>query len=301
MKKIIGAVIPAVTPFDGAGDLRIDWMRQIYDRWNRTRVAGYMSLGSNGEFRALSDDESVVVLKAASEAASPEKVFIAGVGRESLRGTLDFLRRLEAARLRTDYVSVLTPHYFRARMTDEALVGYFTAIADRSPWPVLLYCAPGFANGVCVSPEALCALADHPNIAGIKDTSKDQMEGYLAAVGSRKDFTVMAGSIGNLKTCVKGGGTAGVLSCANYFPNLCARVASELLKDPETPLYPRVKALAASTGGLAGVSGVKAVMGILGYPAGVPRLPVLPCGEALQAEMRSAVEAVPDLLEDDVT
>ncbi len=300
MRTIIGAIIPAVTPFDGDGDLRMDWMRQIYNRWNRTRVAGYMSLGSNGEFRSVSDDEAVAVLKAASEAADPGKVFIAGIGRESLRGTLDFLRRLEAAHLHTDYVSVLTPHYFRARMTDEALIGYFTAIADRSPWPVLLYCAPGFSNGVCISPEALRILADHPNIAGIKDTSKDQMEGYLEAVGGRDDFAVMAGSIGNLKTCVRGGGTAGVLSCANYFPNLCARVASELLLDPETSLYPRVKALAASTGGLAGVSGVKAVMDLLGYPAGIPRLPVLPCSETVRSEMRQAMDAAPDLLADDL-
>ena len=301
MKQIIGAIIPAVTPFDETGDLRLDWMRQIYARWNRSDVVGYMALGSNGEFRALSDDESLAVLRCASEAADPGKVLIAGIGRESLRGTLAFLQSLETAQLRFDYVSVLTPHYFKARMTDEALVGYFTAIADRSPWPVLLYCAPGFANGVCISPDALRVLADHPNIAGIKDTSKDQMGAYLAAAGGRKDFAVMAGSIGNLQACVKGGGAAGVLSAANYFPNLCARIASELLRDPETPLYPRVRNLTAATGGLAGVSGVKAAMALLDYPAGVPRLPVLPCGGDVVSKMRAAMEEEPDLVEADRT
>lgn len=124
-----------------------------------------MALGSNGEFRSLSDDEAFEVLKTVSEIKAPDRIFIAGVGRESLYQTLAFIKRLEEAAVQIDY---------------------FTAIADASSYPMLLYCAPGFTNDVRISPEALKALADHPNIAGIKDTTPDMMSAYMDAVGGRE-------------------------------------------------------------------------------------------------------------------
>ena len=114
-------------------------------------------------------------------------------------------------------MSVLTPGYFKNLMTDHALIDYYQAIADFSPYPVLIYCAPGFANAVRISPEALRILADHPNIAGIKDTSPDMMSAYMDCVGGRDDFQVLAGSLNNFFLCTLRGGKGGILSAANYF------------------------------------------------------------------------------------
>ena len=126
MRNLSGIVIPTVTPFDENGEIRFDMLKYNYDVWNQTKVNGFMCLGSNGEFRMLSDDEAFEVIRAASSYADPEKCFIAGVGRESLYQTLKFIDRVQSADFPIDYLSVLTPNYFKGLMTDEALIDYYT-------------------------------------------------------------------------------------------------------------------------------------------------------------------------------
>lgn len=292
MRKLDGIIIPAVTPFDREGAIDFAALRANYHRWNATAVCGYMCLGSNGEFRMLDDDEALEVIRASAQAAGEDKCFIAGIGRESLTSTLRFLRRVEQANLPIDYLSVLTPHYFKGLMTDEALVDYYTAIADASSLPILLYCAPDFANSVCISAEAVKTLADHPNIHGIKDTSKNMMNAYMDAVGGREDFQVLSGSMSTILTCLSRGGKGGVVSAANYFPEECAKVVALYQEQGEAAAqsyYDTLQALIRRTGARGSVSGVKCCMNLLGYSGGLPRRPVLPASPALEQEMREAL------------
>lgn len=303
MKKANGIIIPAITPFDERGELRLDYLEKNYQRWNQSSVQGCMALGSNGEFRSLDDDEAFEVLKTVSEVIADDKVYIAGIGRESLYQTLKFLDRLMMADVKIDYVSVLTPHYFKELMSDDAMYGFFTKVADESAYPVLLYCAPGFANNVCVSPGVLRRLADHPNIVGIKDTSKDMMNAYMDAVGGREDFDVLAGSLGTIITCMERGGRGGIVSAANYFPNACGKlyqIAAEQGMDVAKTYHAKIKQVAAQTGGRTSVAGVKAVMGLMGYNSGVPRKPILPCTEQLMEEFKKVIRENEDILADDM-
>ncbi|MGA3220983.1 MAG: dihydrodipicolinate synthase family protein, partial [Acidimicrobiales bacterium] len=221
--KLRGIVIPVATPFDEGGRLSTAMLEKNFARWGATRVCGYMCLGSNGEFRSLSDDESLCVVERAI-GLKQGKTLIVGVGRESLYLTLTFLDKVTALGQGVDYISVLTPHYFAKLMDDSALVGYYTAVADHSPVPVLIYVAPGFANSVVVSPQALRALAGHPNVLGVKDTSPAMMVDYMLSVVGRDDFSVLAGSLNMLLTCLTLGGSGGVVSAANYFPAQCAEI-----------------------------------------------------------------------------
>lgn len=292
--KLNGIIVPAVTPFDKAGNIDFEGMKHNYEKWNRTKVRGYMCLGSNGEFRSLDDRESLDVIKAAAEYKGEDKTLIAGVGRESLRGTLAFIDRLHEEQAAVDYVSVITPCYFAKLMTDGALLKYFTAVADHSPYPVLLYCAPGFVNQVCIPVDVVEQLAAHPNIHGIKDTSVNMMETYMQALAGREDFEVLAGSLGNLMTCLEMGGHGGVVSAANYFPDKCAEFMgmyqSGCKKDAAAYLD-KLKKLAAATGGRASVAGVKCTMNLTGYQGGYPRLPILPVSEEMRAQIERGLDS----------
>ncbi|MDR1238343.1 MAG: dihydrodipicolinate synthase family protein [Propionibacteriaceae bacterium] len=273
-----GIVIPAVTPFNADGSLGLDKIAANLATWGQSSVAGYMFLGSNGEFRSLSDAESLRVAEAAI-AGKQDKYLILGIGRESTYLTLAFLERVAALPGGIDYVSVLTPAYFAASMTPAALSAHYLSIADASPIPVLLYVAPGFANQVTPPAALVAELAGHPNIAGIKDTSKNMMAEYLALAGGRDDFAVLAGSIGNLRECLEGGGRGGVVSAANYLPSLCAGIVTAYQAGQAELAWARleqVRRLAKATAGRFSVAGVKACMNILGLNAGIPRLPVLP-------------------------
>ena len=292
MRNLSGIIIPAVTPFDENGEIRFDWLEGNYKAWNDTAISGVMALGSNGEFRMLSDDEALAVIEKAAKSMKPEKCFIAGVGRESLYQTLKFIDRVSRADLPIDYYSVLTPHYFKGLMTDKALFEYYTAIADHSPVPILLYCAPGFSNDVTISAEVLKALADHPNIHGIKDTSKNMMNAYMDAVGGRDDFAVVSGSMSTILLCLSRGGAGGVVSASNYFPAECAEVVRLYREEGEEKAkeyYTALQSVISRTGARGSVAGVKCCMNLVGLHGGYPRRPILPLEKAAEDEYRAVL------------
>ena len=137
-------------------------------RYSRSLLAGMVVLGSTGEAPLLDDSESREVLRVAVEAAAPEKVLIAGVGRESVKATVELADA--AAAFRYDAVLVRPPSYYAGQMSSSAVLHYFRSIADRSPLPVVLYNIPKCVP-YQIPVELVGELADHPNIIGIKDSA----------------------------------------------------------------------------------------------------------------------------------
>ncbi len=139
-------------------------------RYSRSLLAGMVVLGTTGEAVMLDDIETAQVLKVAADATAPEKVLVAGVGRESVRATLALVEA--AASCRYDAVLVRPPSYFAGQLSPAAVLAYFRSIADRSPLPVLLYNIPKCVPNE-ISVDLVAELANHPNIIGIKDSSGD--------------------------------------------------------------------------------------------------------------------------------
>lgn len=292
--QLRGVIIPVATPFDAANDERIDQAALEYNfgLWGATGVAGFMVLGTNGEFKAVDDDESRTVI-ATAVANKGDKTLIAGAGRESTKTTIAFIRTLEPWADAIDYVSVLTPNYFAKLDDGPALADFYASVADASPVPVLLYVAPGYANGVTVPPKVLAELAGHPNIAGIKDTSPTMMTDYMVAAGSRDDFAVMAGSLSNIMTCLRFDGPGGVVSAANYLPDECARLTDLYFNESRETAgryYRILQSVAKNGGGKQGVASLKAAMNIRGYRAGAPRRPLRPVSAEAESQIRRALE-----------
>ncbi len=138
------------------------------ERYSRTPMSGVVMLGSTGEAVMLSDEESREVLRVARYASAPEKVLLAGVGRESVIETLRLADY--AAELEYDAILVRTPHFYRKQMRNREMLTYYQAVADRSPLPVLLYSVPS-CTAYDLPVEVVAELAMHPNIAGMKDSS----------------------------------------------------------------------------------------------------------------------------------
>ncbi|PYP91596.1 MAG: dihydrodipicolinate synthase family protein [Candidatus Angelobacter sp. Gp1-AA117] len=166
---LLQGVFPAVTtPFYSDGSVYYKKIEHNIDRYSRTPVAGLVILGSTGEAVMLSDEERREVLRESVQAASPEKVLIAGTGAES---AIETLRLTEyAAKLQYDVALIRTPHFYRPQMKPEALLAFYRTVADRSPLPVLLYTVPPF-TAYDLPVEVIVALAEHPNIIGIKESS----------------------------------------------------------------------------------------------------------------------------------
>jgi dihydrodipicolinate synthase/N-acetylneuraminate lyase len=158
-------------------------------RYSRSLLAGVVVLGSTGEAPALDDDETKEVLRVASEAASAEKVLIAGINRESLHSVLELADT--AAKSQYDAVLVRTPTYYSTQMTPDVVTNYFRAVADRSPLPVILYNIPRCVP-YQIPVELIAELAHHPNIIAIKDSSGslDRIKSIVAATKTTPKRTV---------------------------------------------------------------------------------------------------------------
>jgi 4-hydroxy-2-oxoglutarate aldolase len=165
---IEGIFAAVTTPF--YPDERI-YFRKIeanMSRYSRSLLAGMVVLGSTGEAIMLDDAESRDVLQASAEATAPEKVLIAGVGRESVGATVALAEA--AAEYRYDAILVRPPSYYAGQLTKPAVLNYYRSVADRSPLPVVLYNIPKCVP-YQIPIDVIAELADHPNVIGIKDSS----------------------------------------------------------------------------------------------------------------------------------
>jgi 4-hydroxy-2-oxoglutarate aldolase len=184
-----GIFAPVTTPF--YSDERI-YFRKIeanMARYSRSLLAGMVILGSTGEAVALNEVETRDVLRASAEATAPEKVLIAGVGRESVHATLELAEF--AATLNYDAVLVRPPSYYGPQVSPAAILHYFRSIADSSPLPVLIYYIPKFVPSE-MPVEIVAELAQHPNIIGTKDSSGivDRIRDTVAATEGAPRHTI---------------------------------------------------------------------------------------------------------------
>jgi 4-hydroxy-2-oxoglutarate aldolase len=164
-----GIFPPITTPFYPDEAIYFRKLAQNVEQYSRGPLAGIVVEGSTGEAILLSDGERRDVLKCAREAASNEKVLIAGTGIES---AIETLRLTEyACDIGYDIAMVRTPHYYKGQMANPAnMLAFYRFVADRSPLPIVIYNFPQ-ATGYDIPAPVVMELAEHPNLIGIKESS----------------------------------------------------------------------------------------------------------------------------------
>jgi len=279
-KKLAGIIAPITTPFVNE-DVSLEHLKSNMRKYRDTGVAGFFAIGSNGESKSLTEDEKLKIVEVVLQEKADHQLVMAGTGYESTRQTVAFSKKV--AVMGVDFVSVVTPSYFKKRLTDDALIGYYNDVADAVPIPVLAYNAPGF-TGMTLSSGVIEKISRHPNVAGMKDTSTGNMSSYLSVCGD--DFDILSGTVSTLFTAMLEGAKGGVVSLANAFPAICCELydsckSGEL--DKARRLHYLLFTLNRSVSGSFGVAGVKYAMDLAGYYGGDPRLPLLPLnGEGQQ-------------------
>merc|ERR1711976_1155775 len=123
-----------------------------------------------------------------------------------------------------DAAVVITPCYFKNRMIDEALISHYTAVADTSRIPIILYSVPA-NTGLDLSVQVVSQLAKHPNIIGIKDSGGDITKIAQMVHATRKEnFDILAGSAGFLLAALQVGAVGGICALANCLPREVAHL-----------------------------------------------------------------------------
>jgi len=286
---LTGVFAPLPTPFQPNGELDTRRLRDAIVRWTATPLTGFIVLGSNGEAVFLDEDESERVIAAAREAVPKNRPLIIGTGRESTRATIRATKR--AAALGADFVLVRTPGFFKSQMTNDAFVRHYTAVADESPVPVLLYNFTA-VTGVNLLPAAVARLATHANIIGMKESGGDVAQIADLVTGTPNGFAVLAGTTSTFYAALCVGCAGGILAPASVVPHLCVRLF-ELTRagrqDDARALQADLIPLTRLLGPAYGVPGLKAALKLAGYDVGFPRPPLAPVPEEAIAAIRQAL------------
>jgi len=288
-QNLRGVLLPITTPFDA--DV-VDKMalRSNIDRWATAGVTGYVVLGSTGERVHLDEREYLEVIETTRAVVSASTAFIVGAGQQSTVGTIKEVAKAAAAG--ADAVLVITPHFYRSAISQEALVTYYRSVADAAPVPLLLYSMPAL-TGIKIEPETVARLSEHPNIIGVKDSSND-VAGFSETVRvCPSEFAVMTGNGTIFLDALQAGATGAILAVGCVVPEVCVEIfravqAGDL--ERASMLQSKLTPLAAAVTTRFGIGGLKAALDLAGYRGGSVRAPLQMPREDMRTEIETLIE-----------
>lgn len=220
MKKSVftGVATAIVTPMNEQGvdyvnfEKLIDW--QIKEGINAIVVAG-----TTGEGSTLTDAEHRAVLKFAVDKIAGRVPVIAGTGSNDISYAIELTKY--ACEIGADAMLVVTPYYNKA--TQNGLIKSFTAVADASTKPIILYNVPS-RTGCNITPETCAELAKHPNIVAIKEASGNisQIAKLASLVGG--DFDIYSGNDDQIVPLMSLGGKGVISVLSNVIPKETVRI-----------------------------------------------------------------------------
>ncbi|KAJ5105846.1 hypothetical protein NUU61_003193 [Penicillium alfredii] len=310
-----GAYAPTMTFFDpNTEELDVPSIRRHVVRLAKAGLVGLVTMGSNGEAVHLTREERMTVTRetrsALDEAGFTNVPVIAGASEQSIRGTIELCKEVAAAG--GEYALIVPPSYYRYAVgNDETLYEFFTAVADQSPVPLILYNYPGAVAGIDMDSDLIIRISQHPNIVGTKFTcgNTGKLTRVAAALGAltppsplapaqraaptvskpdAKHPYVAFGGIADftLQTLVSGG-TATLVGTANVLPRLCVRVFTLWSEGRLAEAIELQKQLSVADWILtkAAISGTKsAIQSYYGY-GGFPRRPLNRISDAQAQEI----------------
>jgi len=271
-----GVFAALTTPFAQDGSVSLSDLKHNVQKYNQTDLAGYVAIGSTGESVLLARAEMDAILSTVKESAAKGRKLLAGAGAESTAETIERAKR--AAELGYDAALVKTPYYYKPAYKPEVLIAHYRRVADESPIPVMLYSIPQF-TGVTLAAGEVAALAEHPNIIGIKDSSGN-VQGVGETIGATPpEFQVLVGSAASVYPSLAIGARGAILALACALPEKCVALFDlfqqghhEKARELQSVLARASKLIVSELS----IAGVKYAMDQRGYRGGIPRLPLQP-------------------------
>lgn len=266
-----------VTPFDERGAIRYDAFERNIEKYLEAGIEGYLVLGSNGESVYLEHSEKLKLIEAARKRVPSSRTLLAGTGVESTEATITLTR--EAADRGVDAVLVKNPFYFKPQMTSDVYLAHYTAVADASPVPVIVYNVPVF-TGVSLQSKLVIELSKHPNILGMKDSSGDvKLISEVVWNTDASRFPVMAGAAATLFPAMAAGARGGIIAIACAAPKQALALYRAFVSGDYEKAGAIQRIIAPAAGAVTqsnGIPGLKSAMELQGFEAGLPRRPLLP-------------------------
>ena len=285
-----GMATAMVTPMHADGSVDFEALGRFIDFQLASGINALVAVGTSGESATLEPSEQKGVIRFTVERVAGRVPVIAGTGTNNTAHVLENTKN--ACQVGASAVLVVTPYYNKA--TQSGLIAHFTAIAEASDVPVILYNVPG-RTGCNLLPKTVAVLAEHPNIAAIKEATGNmaQMVEIMHLCGDKLDVYSGEDALTVPMMAMGAKGTISVLS--NVVPREAvamtdaalagnfqeaARLQCKLLKLTNA-LFSQVNPIP-----------VKAAVSAMGFGEEHLRLPLTPMEEPLRSAMFAELRAL---------
>ena len=289
MKNTIftGMATAIVTPMHTDGSIDYEALSRFVEFQIDSGINGLVVMGTTGENATIEPEDQKKVIAYTVEKVAGRVPVIAGTGTNNTEHVLHNTRN--ACQVGADAILVVTPYYNKA--TQNGLVTHFTAVADESTLPVILYNVPS-RTGCNLTLASLAQLAKLPNINAVKEASGNisQVAEIAAACGT--ELNIYSGNDDQIVPLLALGGKGVISVLSNVAPqythDICAKwFAGETQESLQMQLkaLPLCKALFADVNPIP----VKWAMNRLGWQAGACRLPLVEPSAAVQDQLETAM------------
>lgn len=282
-----GAITALVTPFHADGSLDEAALAALVEWQIAEGIHGLVPVGSTGEAVTLSLPERERVVRVVAEAAKGRVPVIAGAGSNDTAAAIEASKLLGKAG--ATHLLHVSPMYNKP--PQRGIVAHFTAVADASPLPVVLYNVPG-RTGSNMTAETTLKLAEHGNICAVKEASGNT--GQIDAIlrGRPEGFGVLSGDDGLTLAVMAAGGDGVISVISNAVPKLCAQLTDALAKSDlatASLIHHRLAPLVDAAFIESNPIPIKAALAMMGKLKNVLRLPLVPLDTKHEARMSAAL------------
>jgi len=215
MNAFKGTGVALVTPFHDDQSIDFEGLKRLIDHVVSGGVDYLVVLGTTGESSTLTSSEKKQVLKTVLEHNAGRVPIMLGIGGNNTHAVVNEIKN-------TDFYGVaailsVSPYYNKP--SQEGIIAHYTAIADASPAPVVLYNIPGRTMSNMTAATTL-TLSHHPNIVGMKEASGNLEQCMQIAAAMPKDFLLLSGDDLMTKALMAVGGSGVISVMANAFPGI---------------------------------------------------------------------------------
>ena len=278
-----GIATALITPFTASGEVDYETYGRLIDWQIESGIDALVSCGTTGEGPTLSDAEHKEVVRFCVERANGRVPVIAGTGSNDTAYAIELTKF--ACDAGADAMLVVTPYYNKA--TQKGLIASFSAIADASTRPLILYNVPS-RTGCNIQPATYAALADHPNIQAIKEANGNisSVVETMSLVQGKLDL--YSGNDDQIVPILSMGGAGCISVLSNILPRETCEITRRFFAGDvagaaqlQMKYLPLVNALFSEVNPIP----VKAAMAAMGWGENVLRLPLTPMEDASREKL----------------
>ena len=292
MKKTVflGSGVAIATPMKANGAIDFEELGRLIDFQIENHTDSIVICGTTGESSTMTDEEHVECIAYAVKRTAGRVPVVAGAGSNDTNYAIWLSKEAEAAG--ADALLQVTPYYNKA--TQKGLIAHFTAIADATTLPVILYNVPS-RTGCNIQPETYAQLCRHPNIVATKEASGDISAIAKTAALCGDELTIYSGNDDQIVPIMALGGKGVISVLANVAPRATHDICAAFLegdaarsRELQLKYLPLIGALFTEVNPIP----VKEALNLMGFAAGPCRLPMTPLEEhhreILEREMKQA-------------